>query len=313
MPGGRLTHQDRRHIASGLAGGLGYAEIARRLARPTSTVSREVTRNGGPVGYRADHAHQATEWRARRTKPTPIPSWPDAERGRDSEAVRGFEERFAALMVQMGLPRMAGRVLTCLYTTDSGCLTAAELVRRLRVSPASVSKAVGYLEGLEMIRRERDPRRRRERYVIDDDVWLRAWAVSAKTNGMWADTAKRGAEIFDVATPAGARLSHMGEFLARLSDDMTGGLTEAAAGDALTVLAALVHAAEPLTADELAAALGWPPDRVAIALCDAADHPAVTDPITIRSAGRGTYTFTTAPDRLTAKQREAFDRRPLRR
>ena len=42
MPGGRLTQEDRRHIAAGLAEGLGYAEIARRLGRPTSTVSREV-------------------------------------------------------------------------------------------------------------------------------------------------------------------------------------------------------------------------------------------------------------------------------
>ncbi|MGO4428265.1 MarR family transcriptional regulator, partial [Streptomyces sp. MCAF7] len=28
MPGGRLTHGDRQDIASGLAEGLGYAEIA---------------------------------------------------------------------------------------------------------------------------------------------------------------------------------------------------------------------------------------------------------------------------------------------
>ncbi|MFD0661872.1 helix-turn-helix domain-containing protein [Thermocatellispora tengchongensis] len=48
MPGGRLTYEDRQAIASGLADGLDYAEIARRLARPTSTVTREVARNGGP-------------------------------------------------------------------------------------------------------------------------------------------------------------------------------------------------------------------------------------------------------------------------
>ena len=34
MPGGRLTHQDRERIGSGLAQGLGYAEIARQLGRP---------------------------------------------------------------------------------------------------------------------------------------------------------------------------------------------------------------------------------------------------------------------------------------
>jgi hypothetical protein len=285
MPGGRLTQQDRERIASGLAAGLGYAEIARSLARPTSTISREVSRNGGTEGYRADQAHQATERRGRRsrvTKPAPPPNAVDVD-GRDPEAVRAFEEQFVALMVQMGLPRMAARVLTCLYTTDSGSLTAAELVGRLRVSPASVSKSVGYLENLRMLRRERDPRRR-ERYVIDDDVWFRAWEESAKTNGMWADTALLGAEVFDAATPAGARLTTMGRFLAQLSDDMAGGLTETVVDDALTVLAALVHAVAPLTADQLAVALDWPLDRVTAAL------------------GAAT------PDRLTAAQRAALGR-----
>ncbi|MFB7357563.1 helix-turn-helix domain-containing protein [Streptomyces gardneri] len=48
MPGGRLTQQERERIAAGIAAGLSYAEIARRVGRPTSTVSREISRNGGP-------------------------------------------------------------------------------------------------------------------------------------------------------------------------------------------------------------------------------------------------------------------------
>ncbi|MFF1799329.1 helix-turn-helix domain-containing protein, partial [Kitasatospora sp. NPDC058263] len=66
MPGGRLTQQERQQIALGLADGLPYAEIARRLDRPTSTITREVMRNGGPTGYRADLAQRATGHRARR-------------------------------------------------------------------------------------------------------------------------------------------------------------------------------------------------------------------------------------------------------
>ncbi len=70
MPGGRLTQQERQQIALGLADGLAYAEIARRLDRPTSTITREVMRNGGPTGYRADLAHRATERRAHRRRRT---------------------------------------------------------------------------------------------------------------------------------------------------------------------------------------------------------------------------------------------------
>jgi IS30 family transposase len=43
MQGGGLTRQDRRQIALGPAEGLAYAEIARGLDRPTSTIAREVT------------------------------------------------------------------------------------------------------------------------------------------------------------------------------------------------------------------------------------------------------------------------------
>ncbi|MCX4668861.1 MarR family transcriptional regulator [Streptomyces sp. NBC_01381] len=285
MPGGRLTHQDRGDIGAGLADGLGYAEIARRLGRPTSTVSREVARNGGPAAYRVDHAHLATERRARRRTPRPPldPSaTPDAH-GRDPDVVAGFAEQLAALMAGTGLPRMPARVLARLITDDSGSLTAAELVRRLRVSAASVSKAVAYLESLGVIRRVREPGRRRERYVVDDDVWLRAWTTSAQTHAQWAGIALRGVDLLDAATPAGARLAQMGGFFATLSDDMSGGPT--AVDDALTVLAALLHSTAPPTADHLAAALGWPPSRVAEAL---------------RQAG---------PDRLSPTQRAALSSR----
>ncbi|MEW1929855.1 MULTISPECIES: GbsR/MarR family transcriptional regulator [unclassified Streptomyces] len=266
MPGGRLTHEDRRRIGAGLAEGLGYAEIARRIGRPTSTVSREVTRNGGPEAYRVDHAHLATERRARRRRKIPrrAPAAPADPYGRDPEAVRDFAERLAALMVSTGVPRMAARVLTCLITDDSGSLTAADLVQRLRVSPASVSLAVGYLEGLEVIRRVREPGQRRQRYVIDDDVWLQAWLTSAQQHATWARTAQRGVEVLDPATPAGARLAHMSQFFATLSEDMSGGT--GAVDDALTVLAALRHAGAPLPECALAAALGWPADRVSAAL-----------------------------------------------
>ena len=79
MPGGRLSHQDRLDIAAGLTAGLGYAEIARQLDRPTSTISREIARNGGAHAYRADHAHYATASRPaaanrRLARPSDAPS-----------------------------------------------------------------------------------------------------------------------------------------------------------------------------------------------------------------------------------------------
>lgn len=246
MPGGRLTAQDRQRVASGLAEGLGYAEIARQMGRPTSTISREVARNGGPNGYRAGNAHQATRRRARRRKSAPSSDLPAATQphGRDPEAVRGFMEQFVSLMVQTGLPQMASRVFACLVTTDSGTLTAAELVQQLRVSPASVSKAIGYLEGLGLVRRERALQQRRERYIIDDDLWLRTWMTDARRHESWASTAQQGTQIFGAATPAGARLDQMSRFFAQLANNMAGGPITAATMPTLEdaiMLAAYVH------------------------------------------------------------------------
>jgi len=221
MPGGRLTQEDRRRIAGWLAEGLSHAEIGRRLSRPTSTITREVNRNRGPAGYRADQAQRATRQRARRrnTAPAPVvaPADPRAD-GRDPDAVSQFEQRFTEASVQMGMPRMIARVFTCLMTADSGSMSSAELVRRLRVSPASISKAIGVMEEQQLVRRERDGRR--ERYVVDDDVWYRASIAAASAKTTFVEAALDGAEVLGPETPAGARLADTGRFLKNFGEDL---------------------------------------------------------------------------------------------
>ena len=225
MPGGRLSQQERQQIATGLADGLAYAEIARRLDRPTSTVTREVMRNGGPTAYRADLAHRATERRAhrRRTAPPAGPRTAVRDNGRDDAAVREYEETFTTLLMQQGLPKMVARVLTCLFTADAGSLTAAQLVQRLQISPASVSKAIAFLEQQGLIRRERDDRRR-ERYFVDDDVWYQSTIASAHGIAQVATTARQGVTVLGPGTPAAVRL----ENIARFSDFISESILRAA-------------------------------------------------------------------------------------
>ncbi|GAB3697241.1 helix-turn-helix domain-containing protein [Nocardiopsis oceani] len=219
MPGTRLTSRDRRVIALGLADGLGYAEIARRLARPTSTISREITRNGGPAGYDPGLAHQATKRRLRQRKPATEAG--SGWRRHGMETVRAFERQLATTLVGTGLPRMPAMVLAALHTTDDGSGTAAGLRQHLRVSSASVSKAVGFLEGQGMIRRERLPRRRAERFVVDPDAWFQAMLASAQRNYRLADTARQGAGLLGLTTPAGARLHALSRFHQQLTNDIT--------------------------------------------------------------------------------------------
>ncbi|MFI1250780.1 helix-turn-helix domain-containing protein [Streptomyces anulatus] len=222
MPGDRLTLQDRQQIAAGLREEMTYAAIGRRIGRPTSTVTREVMRNGGPRRYHAEAADRAGTRQARQRKTTaPTPSPGRAHfGGRDPRLVDEVDAQSVELMMRAGLPQMMARVLAALFTTDSGSFTSAELVQRLEVSPASISKAVGYLENQALIKRERDPHSRAERYAIDDDVAFQSIMASAHAQTQIAEACKTAARKLGTTTPAGARLESMSQFLLHVIDDL---------------------------------------------------------------------------------------------
>ncbi len=126
--------------------------------------------------------------------------------------MREYEEMFTTVMMASGLPKMMARVLACLYTTDAGSLTASELVQRLQVSPASISKAITFLESQDLVRRERDERRR-ERYVVDDDLWHQSMVASARALAHLVETARQGVGVLGRGTPAAIRLEKIARFL----------------------------------------------------------------------------------------------------
>ncbi|MFI8368194.1 helix-turn-helix domain-containing protein [Streptomyces sp. NPDC085466] len=215
MPGGRLTQQERRHIAAGLAHGLSYAEIARRLDRPTSTISREIARNGGAHAYRPDRAHRATADRAHRAAPAPVRAAGSPREATGDELVEVVE-----IAVRSGMPRMTARVHVDLLLSEDGRRTAAELARRLEVSPASVSVAVNFLLQQGYVRRERDPHRRRDVYVVDDDAWYHSIVVSVRQTLASAQAAIDAAEALGPDNPAARRLTKAGVFLERVVHDL---------------------------------------------------------------------------------------------
>jgi IS30 family transposase len=64
-----LTLAERERISRGIVAGHSIRSMARSLGRATSTVSREIQRNGGRDRYRANRADRAAWDRARRPKP----------------------------------------------------------------------------------------------------------------------------------------------------------------------------------------------------------------------------------------------------
>lgn len=70
MPGRALSVEEREEIRIGLEAGERFAELARALGRPTSTISREVHRNGGRCAYRAVSAERRAVRKRHRPKLT---------------------------------------------------------------------------------------------------------------------------------------------------------------------------------------------------------------------------------------------------
>jgi len=134
--------------------------------------------------------------------------------------VREYEETLTTVMMASGLPKMMARVLVCLYTTDAGSLTASELAQRLQVSPATVSKAITFLESQDLVRRERDERRR-DRYVVDDDLWYQSMVASVQANALVIETARQGVAILGPGTPAAVRLENAARFLDFVGESLT--------------------------------------------------------------------------------------------
>ncbi|MFI7130338.1 helix-turn-helix domain-containing protein [Nonomuraea sp. NPDC050153] len=207
-----MTQQDRQRIAVGLTDGLSCREIARRLDRPTSTITREIARNGGPAAYRPQQAHQATLQRARRGTPAP----PHAA----TPPVATMEQEIIEMAVRAGMPRTAARVHHDLALSEEGRRTAAELTRRLKASPASVSVAVNFLVQQGFVRRERDPQRRRDIYAIDDDAWYHAIMISERQTLHTARATMEAAETYGLDSPIGRRLAKTAAYLERVSLDI---------------------------------------------------------------------------------------------
>ena len=85
---------------------------------------------------------------------------------RRDDAVDAFVERFAGDLEIAGIPRQPARVFVALLATDDGYLSSAQLGERLRISPAAVSAAIRYLVQVHLVRREREPGTRRDRYRV---------------------------------------------------------------------------------------------------------------------------------------------------
>jgi DNA-binding transcriptional regulator GbsR (MarR family) len=128
-------------------------------------------------------------------------------------------ERIGGALTQAGLARLPSRVFAALLVDDDGRMTSIELASALAVSPAGVSGAVGYLEQLGMLRRERERGSRRDVYVVDDDAWHDAMMRHDQLYGPIKASLEHALSSLGPEAPAHLRLSLTREFLVFLEDE----------------------------------------------------------------------------------------------
>jgi len=137
----------------------------------------------------------------------------DAERA-------SFVERMGGALTSAGLARLPSRIFSALLIDEDGRMTAAEIAAALGVSPAAVSGAVRYLDGVGMVRRERERGSRRDIFVVDDDAWHETLLHADQIYAPMQAALRRALESLPPDDPAYRRLRLSNEFLAFLLEEL---------------------------------------------------------------------------------------------
>ncbi|MDH4653842.1 IS30 family transposase [Pseudomonas sp. BN606] len=233
-----LTLAEREEISRALAAGHSIRLIALQLGRAPSTISREITRNGGSGCYRANQADQAAWDRARRPKVCKLVQVP------------GLAQIVAErLQLQWSPEQIAGWLQRTYPANTSYQVSHETIYRSLFIQARGALKK----ELLEHLRRTRAMRRSRHH------------TQKTANHGRISDTisiSKRPAEVDDRAVPGhwegdllcGSKNSQIATLVERQSRYVM--LVKVPSKDTETVVNALIDNAQKLP-QELYRSLTW--------------------------------------------------------
>jgi IS30 family transposase len=141
-----LTLAEREEISRGIARDLSLRAIAVRLGRAPSTISREVSRNGGLQRYRASQADQAAWDRAHRLKPCKLVT--------NCALARIVAKKLRRLWS----PEQIAGWLKCAYPNDESCQVSHETIYKslfIQARGALKKELLQHLRSKRVIRRSR--------------------------------------------------------------------------------------------------------------------------------------------------------------
>jgi len=232
-----LSLPDREEISRGLSAHRSIRQIASRIGKAASSVSREIRRNGGAKRYRATQAEAVFWRRARRPKPCLLAQHPRLRR----EVIRGLRRCWS--------PQQIARRLTEEFPDDQTMRVSHETIYR---SLFIQSRGVLKKQLLGHLRRNRTSRRTRN-VQVPAQARLAIQGLSIR---------ERPAEAEDRAVPGhwegdlicGKHNSYIATLVERHSRFVM--LVKVANKDTLTVTAALAKKMRKLPA-ELRRSLTW--------------------------------------------------------
>jgi IS30 family transposase len=235
-----LSLQDREEISRGLSTALSLRQIARRIGKAASSVSREIRRNGGACHYRAAQAEAAAWQRASRPKRCLLEQHPRLCR----QVARGLQLQWS--------PQQISQRLTEDFADDQTMRVSHETIYR---SLFIQSRGVLKKQLLAHLRRHRPLRRSR-------NAAAQAHADNRGQVVQGLSIRERPAEAEDRAVPghwegdliSGKHNSHIATLVERHSRFVM--LVKVAGKDTLTVTGALAKKMRKLPA-ELRRSLTW--------------------------------------------------------
>lgn len=116
-----------------------------------------------------------------------------------------YIEEFGLFAEQIGLTRMAGRILAWLLICDPPHQTMNDLVEALQASKSSISTTTRLLITFGMLERISLPGERRDYYRLVPDLWTTAMERSAQQFVGFRKMAERGLALLADAPPERSR------------------------------------------------------------------------------------------------------------
>jgi len=141
-----LSLAEREEISRAMVRGQSIRSIAASLGRAPSTVSREIRRNEGRGGYRANQADQAAWARARRPKACKL------------AVHRALAQRVADKLQRQWSPEQIAGWLKRTYPDDTGCQVSHETIYRtlyIQSRGALKKELLAHLRRTRVMRRSR--------------------------------------------------------------------------------------------------------------------------------------------------------------